>query len=174
MFGDIKETRENVRPRRYIDQNDRYNQVLEEKIVYVRKDALESFKNTCKQYESEVGFLIMGRRRKDTGGSESYFIVQEIPFLRVGSEKQVEIAVEDKREAMIQYPHLDVLGFAHSHPGFGIFFSRGDENTAKGFGENSFHIVYDPESQEIGYALSDEIVKQEFLSLFGNIQQKEA
>lgn len=66
-----------------------------------------------------------------------------------------------------QFPDLEILGWHHTHPGFGIFLSRHDEFIHRNFFDSRWHVamVVDPRRGELGFFqwLGDDLANTGFL-----------
>ncbi|MCK5603369.1 hypothetical protein KAR91_15905 [Candidatus Pacearchaeota archaeon] len=70
----------------------------------------------------------------------------------------------------------NIIGWYHSHPGYGVFMSEVDLNTQKTlnqFSPNILAIVYDPSTEEFGFFAFNfeknyvERISNEFIQIFG-------
>lgn len=129
--------------------------------VYLRREALvcatELGRHHARTGPVEIGLLCLGRRSVDPQGT--YTIVDELPLAGVGQRTTVEIPVATKLEVQRQHPALDVVGWAHTHPGFGVFFSGTDRENCEQYGPEAINLVYDPVAEQIGFALGAEILE---------------
>lgn len=104
----------------------------------------------------EVGGVLVGELLRDAAG----------PYLRIddtidalhAEEKGAELTFTHAtwdhihKEMDAKHPDKRVVGWYHTHPGFGIFLSDRDQFIHKGFFNLPFQVafVYDPKSREHG------------------------
>lgn len=173
LFG--PPVRSEHRPRDLLDGNDAYQcWQLSTQIVYVRREALLEMMATGRRYAGgrsrrgdtvEVAFLCMGRRSTDARGT--YSIIESFPFVAEGKLSTVRLPGPAKDRIRRQSPALDSIGWAHTHPDFGVFFSEPDVATCGDFGPDGVNFVYDPIRHEIGVARGDHIEITESTRRFG-------
>ena len=139
-------------------------------LVFVNVVALQTMRQyTASRTDIEVGGLVVGH----------FAIDGDIPFVRVdaallalkaeGSEGSLRVTaealVEMDQERERRYPDLRIVGWFHSHPGFGIFLSGTDLGTHRtAFKDGPFvALVLDPISRKEGvFGWQDEEVKGPF------------
>jgi len=106
--------------------------------------------------DREIGGVLVGRLRRDSGG----------PFVRVettvdalhAEEKSTELTFTHETWAHIhevmdrEHPDREIVGWYHTHPGFGVFLSDRDEFIHRSFFDSPHQValVYDPQSREHG------------------------
>lgn len=150
------------RPRDAFAGNPRYvHRALPGRDVYVRRAAMRTMASIALAHASEgdvreVSFICMGRAAVDAVGP--YTIVDQLPLADVGQRTTVQIPVEARSRARARFPALDIVGWAHTHPGFGIFFSGPDLATCKDYGDSAVNFVLDPISGELGVALGSRML----------------
>lgn len=142
------------RPRGGYLDNPRYAVVaLRGQTVFIRRGALARLLRTGRRYAErravEVGFLCLGRRERDAAGT--YTAIEHFPLVGVGTATRVEMPAEAKIAAQRARASLDVVGWAHTHPNFGIFFSGTDLQNCAHYGERAINLVYDPIRGELGF-----------------------
>jgi proteasome lid subunit RPN8/RPN11 len=130
-------------------------------MVYVRVDALRTMADVAREYGCrdtpvEVAFLCLGRRAEDIRGP--YTIIEALPFVAEGNATFVRLTLDAKARARREHLALDVVGWAHTHPGYGIFFSGTDVESCADYGPDGVNLVYDPQARRLGVALGDQIV----------------
>jgi proteasome lid subunit RPN8/RPN11 len=150
------------RPRWAFLQSPRWTQLeLPARTVFVRRAGLARMFRQARRYAArapvEVGFLCLGRRERDAHGA--YTVLSALPLVGVGTRSQVVMPAEEKLRAQRQHPELDVVGWAHTHPGFGVFFSGTDDENCAHYGPDAVNLVYDPLREELGLALGPRMVR---------------
>ncbi len=122
--------------------------------AFVRRGALHEMWLTATRHAKrkavEVAFLCMGRRAEDALGP--YTVLDQLGWLALGTATSVRVSAEDKERVLRAWPSLDVVGWAHTHPGFGVVFSVVDLVTCEDFGEAALNLVVDPLRRELGVA----------------------
>ena len=163
---------ENVRPRRIFERHPGYVSLTDaaSHVVFASAMALAEMVRAGSidaggWERREVAFLCLGRRFNDRDGR--YTVIQELPFLAVGEAAHVKLTSDDKTRVRKEFPYLDVLGFAHTHPNYGVFFSSGDVATAEGFGPDGVHLVLDPIRGLLGVGFHTRIVDELRLAELG-------
>lgn len=91
----------------------------------------------------------MGRR---TRGSVR---IERMPRLSIGQETWVNVLDSDVQRLAASHPEVEVLGWAHTHPGYGPLFSRGDVAVCRRFGPGALNLVLDPLTLELGLAWAE-------------------
>ena len=124
--------------------------------VYIRREALEAYASLARRYRNEVGFLCLGTRARR--GRKLIIEVAHIDFVAEGSRAYVEMPARDKARVSAARPELQVLGWAHTHPGFGVFWSGTDRANCRDFGDLGINLVFDPQSGELGIAVGTRFV----------------
>jgi proteasome lid subunit RPN8/RPN11 len=142
------------RPRSGYLDNPRYLVVeLRGQKVFIRRDALARLLRTGRRHAErrsvEVGFLCLGRRERDAAGA--YTAIEHFALVGVGTATRVEMPAEAKIAAQRARASLDVVGWAHTHPDFGVFFSGTDLENCAHYGESAVNLVYDPIRGELGF-----------------------
>lgn len=133
---------------------------LGDRTAFIRRRALAELWRVAvdhaKRRPVEVAFLCMGRRTEDARGP--YTVVDQFGLLALGSASSVQVTVVDKERVLRAWPSLDVVGWAHTHPGFGVFFSAFDRITCEDFGPDALNLVVDPIRAELGLAWGAEMM----------------
>lgn len=144
----------------YLD-NRRYQGLrLGDQVVFIRRRALRSLLHVGRRFAEErpveVGFLCMGRRERD--GEGLYTALESFPLVGVGTTARVEMPAESKLAAQRAQPSLDVVGWAHTHPDFGVFFSGTDVANCAHYGRDAVNLVLDPIRWELGVFVGTELL----------------
>jgi len=144
----------------YLD-NRRYQGLrLGGQMVFIRRRALRSLLRVGRRFAEErpveVGFLCLGRRERD--GEGLYTALESFPLVGVGTTARVEMPAESKLAAQRAYPSLDVVGWAHTHPDFGVFFSGTDLANCAHYGPDAVNLVLDPIRWELGFFVGTELL----------------
>jgi proteasome lid subunit RPN8/RPN11 len=141
-----------LRPRFSVRGNPRYAEVrIGRASAFFHLSALCGMLAEARAHAVEVGFLCMGRRDADPEGP--YTIISELPVVGIGSRAHVEMPAEAKLEAQRRHAALDVVGWAHTHPDLGVFFSGTDVANCRQYGPAAINLVYDPVRDLMGIAL---------------------
>ena len=107
----------------------------------------------------ETGGFLLGRRCHDFRYRRDFLTIHE--FLPAASTTGGIDSLTFTHETWShlhdtiehQFPDLEILGWHHTHPGFGIFLSRHDEFIHRHFFDSRWHIamVVDPRNGEFGF-----------------------
>ncbi len=141
--------------------------------VYINKDVLEEIKKLCKRAKLEIFGYLIGNIYK--WNEKRYIVIEDQLFIigAIHSDKHSTSQIEGaagKYEKKFQKlkrkknnEELRIVGWWHSHPGFGCFLSRTDLHTQEFFFPESYQValVVDP--------IKDEL---EFFTLDGKIDQR--
>lgn len=132
--------------------------------VYLRRQAVADYRAEASAHARhgapvEVGFLCLGRRW--SSGAHVVVNVEQIAFVSRGTRSYVVMQVEDKQRVIDANPMWDVVGWAHTHPGFGIFWSGTDVDNCADFGPHGINLVLDPLRDEVGVAVHVDFVAKE-------------
>lgn len=152
-----------MRPRDAVQAHEGYVPVrLESCVVFLSRHALDAFVRDGKaagqrQRPIEASFLCLGRRAED--GNGPYVIIEELPLLAHGDTATVPVPVDARERVRGLHPALDIVGWAHTHPGYGIFFSGPDLETCRDYGADAVNLVYDPVNSKLGVALGPKMLK---------------
>lgn len=164
LFGPLQEVQ--LRPRVAVEHHGGYVELdLKGHTAFLCKEALRELYERGREAARipiEVSFLCMGRREVD--GRGPYAIVEKVSFLAEGETTTVPVPVAARRQSQADHPALDIVGWAHTHPGYGIFFSSPDVETCGDYGPDSINLVFDPKSNKMGVALGDQIFHRVDLS----------
>lgn len=129
-------------------------------VVFIRRRALRSLLRVGRRFAEErpveVGFLCMGRRERD--GEGLYTALESFPLVGVGTTARVEMPAESKLAAQRAHPSLDVVGWAHTHPDFGVFFSGTDVANCAHYGPDAVNLVLDPIRWELGVFVGTDLL----------------
>lgn len=119
--------------------------------VLLRPQALAAYMALARQFTYEIGFLCLGRRLRD--GRRTVVVVAHIVLASHGTRAAVQIAAADKARIAAAWPDHQIVGWAHTHPGFGVFWSATDRENCADFGPLGVNLVCDPHSDQVGIAL---------------------
>ncbi len=124
--------------------------------VYIRREALLDYLEIARRFRNEVGFLCLGTRVRR--GRKLFIEVAAIDFVAEGTRAHVQMPAADKARVLSGRPGMQVLGWAHTHPGFGVFWSPTDRENCRDFGDHGVNLVFDPHSGELGIAMGARFV----------------
>ncbi|MFX1502433.1 MAG: Mov34/MPN/PAD-1 family protein [Promethearchaeota archaeon] len=124
--------------------------------VYIKKDVLNRIKLYCKNFHNEIFGYLIGNILK--WKEKLYVRIEELLFLMgaIYSDKYSTAQIEgaagkyDKKFQRLKRRRKDdslrIVGWWHSHPGFGCFLSATDVKTQKYFFPESYQValVIDP------------------------------
>ncbi len=123
--------------------------------VVVTSDCLRSMREHLDTSCDELGGLLLGRAYRHAGPAETHVIVAECSvasrvFDSTGVSLRMETEVWDRARPLLDAGAL-VVGWYHSHPNLGAFFSETDRTTQRSFFRNPFSvgIVIDPVREEM-------------------------
>ena len=145
--------------------------------VYVHKNVLDEIKRVCKKAKLEVFGYLIGSIYK--WNDENYIIIEDQLFLigAVHSDKYSTSQIEGtagKYEKKFQKlkrkknnEELRIVGWWHSHPGFGCFLSRTDLHTQEFFFPESYQValVLDPIKKELEFFTLKASSKEKYKNL---------
>ncbi len=107
----------------------------------------------------ETGGFLLGWRCRDPRLGREFLAVREfVPATSTSGDvdsltftHETWAGLHDALES--QFPDLQILGWHHTHPGFGIFLSRHDEFIHRNFFGDRWHLamVVDPRQGEFGF-----------------------
>jgi hypothetical protein len=97
----------------------------------------------------------MGRRERGLDGW-MFVHIERIGLVATGERGFVRMPADRKGALLRKMPEWDVVGWAHTHPNFGIFFSGTDHQNCADFGPNGVNLVVDPIADSIGVAVFTE------------------
>lgn len=131
--------------------------------VYIYKYVLDDIKKVCKKAKLEVFGYLIGNIYK--WNKINYIIIEEQLFIigAVHSDKystsQIEGAAGKYEKKFQKLKHkkdneeLRIVGWWHSHPGFGCFLSRTDLHTQEAFFYEPYQValVVDPIKNELEF-----------------------
>ncbi|MFN2189280.1 MAG: Mov34/MPN/PAD-1 family protein [Candidatus Promineifilaceae bacterium] len=99
--------------------------------IVITQKALDQLQNHCYSVlDSEIGGVLLGKKESTDSGYE-ILIKASLP-VRTDDHGPVHFTFSADswatlhRERAVQYPHLDIVGWYHTHPGLGVFFSADD------------------------------------------------
>ncbi|TFG23847.1 MAG: hypothetical protein EU532_13090 [Promethearchaeota archaeon] len=135
--------------------------------VYIYSSILEEIKKLCKNAKLEIFGYLIGNIYKWNG--KNYIVIEEQLFLigAVHSDKYSTSQIEGtagKYEKIFQKmkrkknnEELRIVGWWHSHPGFGPFLSSTDIHTQEFFFPESYQValVVDPIKEELEFFTLD-------------------
>ena len=145
--------------------------------VYIYKDVLEKIKKLCKKAKLEIIGYLIGNIYK--WSDKKYIVIEDQLFIigAIHSDKystsQIE-GVAGKYEKKFQKlkrkknnEELRIVGWWHSHPGFGCFLSRTDLHTQEFFFPESYQValVVDPIKDELEFFTLDSKIDQRYKKL---------
>jgi proteasome lid subunit RPN8/RPN11 len=162
LFGPAAMTA-HMRPRDAVANHRGYASItLGERVAFIAHQALrelvsEGSAAARRSRPIEASFLCLGRRAEDARGH--YVIIEHLPLLALGDAATVPVPVHARERARSLHPALDVVGWAHTHPGYGIFFSGPDKETCRDYGDDAVNLVYDPLGSKVGVALGAEMMQ---------------
>jgi proteasome lid subunit RPN8/RPN11 len=117
--------------------------------------------HACSETDREVGGVLVGRLDDGGGSAGSAVISASIPALKaVGGSANVTFTHEVWEEALTivdrDHPGERIIGWYHSHPGFGVFLSDYDQFIQRNFfgSDGMVALVLDPLGGEGGWFVS--------------------
>jgi proteasome lid subunit RPN8/RPN11 len=123
--------------------------------VVVSAQCLRSMREHLDTSSDELGGLLVGRAYRSVGARETHVIVAERSvasrvFDSTGVSLRMETEIWDRARPLLDAGAL-VVGWYHSHPNLGAFFSDTDRATQRSFFRNPFSvgIVIDPVRDEM-------------------------
>jgi proteasome lid subunit RPN8/RPN11 len=123
--------------------------------VVVTAGCLRSMREHLDTSSDELGGLLLGRAYRHDGETDTHVIVAERSvasrvFDSTGVSLRMETEVWDRARPLLDAGAL-VVGWYHSHPNLGAFFSETDRTTQRSFFRNPFSvgIVIDPVRDEM-------------------------
>jgi len=145
--------------------------------VYIYKSVLEEIKKLCKKAKLEIFGYLIGNIFKWNG--KKYIVIEEQLFLigAVHSDKYSTSQIEgtagkyEKRFQKLKRKknneELRIVGWWHSHPGFGCFLSSADLHTQEFFFPESYQValVVDPIKDELKFFTLESKVNQKYKKL---------
>ncbi len=118
----------------------------------------EIYDHTKLHRSQEVGGILLGFLRKDEESGKRFIEVMKTIPARKGEEGVASFKfttdalehIHHKRDTT--YPELQILGWYHSHPNFGVFLSKADQFIQSNFFPREWQvaIVVDPVRNEVG------------------------
>ena len=113
--------------------------------------------------DREHGGVLLGIRRRPEGSQYDEILVNGfIPFPQRYHVKRLRLGPAEIGEIMVRkdtyYPDLQIVGWFHTHPGFGIFLSQSDRQQHAQYFPEPWHLalVIDPQNMSRGlYQLED-------------------
>jgi proteasome lid subunit RPN8/RPN11 len=136
--------------------------------VYIKEDVLNKIKLLCKNFHNEIFGYLIGNILK--WNEKLYVKIEELLFLlgAIYSDKYSTAQIEgaagkyDKKFQRLKKRRKDdslrIVGWWHSHPGFGCFLSTTDVKTQKYFFPESYQValVVDPVDDDSQFYTLDE------------------
>jgi proteasome lid subunit RPN8/RPN11 len=127
--------------------------------------------------DAETGGFLIGQRCQDRYTNRQFLDIEHfLPASSTSSGFDSLTFTHDTwsrlhRDIDRQYAGSQILGWHHTHPGFGIFLSRHDEFIHRNFFDSPWHValVVDPCAGEFGFFqwLGDDLVNTGFLLVSG-------
>ena len=145
--------------------------------VYIYRDTLQKINLLTKNFENEIFGYLIGNILEWNG--KIYVTIEEILFLlgAVHSDKFSTSQIEgtagkyDKRFQRLkkkrENDNLRIVGWWHSHPGFGCFLSTTDLKTQEFFFPESYQValVIDPHKDELDFFTLDKKSERGYKSI---------
>ena len=129
--------------------------------VYVTQKAWESaLSHTRRSPEAEVGGMLVGRPYNDAAGDGLFVVVEAALPTRLARSTRSRLtftheAWDEIEEALTKRGLSDrqIVGWYHSHPGFGIFLSRDDRFIHENYFRQPWHValVINPVNERAGF-----------------------
>lgn len=121
----------------------------------------------------ESGGFLLGRRCRDPRYRRDFLSIRQFLPASATTGQIDSLTFTHETWARLhdtidtRFPDLEILGWHHTHPGFGIFLSRHDEFIHRNFFDSRWHVamVVDPCQGEFGFFqwLDDRLVNTGFL-----------
>lgn len=113
--------------------------------------------------DNEVGGWLIGNWRADQQTGEEYIVVERcLPALYTRQGSAYLTFTQDSQVAMFKvmeekYPEKDLVGWYHTHPKMGVFFSGYDQFLHQHFFPHSWQValVIEPHSNQAGYFIKE-------------------
>jgi len=145
--------------------------------VYIYEDVLDEIKKVCKKEELEVFGYLIGNIYK--WNEKNYIVIEDQLFIigAIHSDKYSTSQIEGaagKYEKKFQKlkrkknnEELRIVGWWHSHPGFGPFLSSTDIHTQEFFFPESYQValVVDPIKKELEFFTLDNNSNKKYKNL---------
>jgi len=145
--------------------------------VYIYRDTLQKIDVLTKNFENEIFGYLIGNILE--WNRKLYIIIEEILFIlgAVHSDKFSTSQIEgtagkyDKRFQRLkkkrENDNLRIVGWWHSHPGFGCFLSTTDLKTQEYFFPESYQValVVDPHKDELEFFTLDKNSEKGYKSI---------
>lgn len=145
--------------------------------VYIYRDTLQKINVLTKNFENEIFGYLIGNILE--WNRKLYVIIEEILFIlgAVHSDKFSTSQIEgtagkyDKRFQRLkkkrENDNLRIVGWWHSHPGFGCFLSTTDLKTQEYFFPESYQValVVDPHKDELEFFTLDKNSEKGYKSI---------
>jgi proteasome lid subunit RPN8/RPN11 len=142
--------------------------------VYIHEKVLKQIKKICKKTKLEVFGYLIGTIQK--WNKQFYIIIEEQLFIigAIHSDKYSFSQIEgtagmyekkfQKLKKSRKKDDLRIVGWFHSHPGFGAFLSTTDVHTQEAFFYESYQValVIDPIKNELGFFTLDGKLKEKY------------
>jgi len=126
--------------------------------------------------DCEVGGFLLGQLGKDEKGI--FFIVHAAVQAAAATEARASVKFTHASweyldaERRLHYAHEKLVGWYHTHPGYGVFYSSYDEFIQKNFfsGSNAFGVVLDPIHKELGlYQFTESLKRRKYWQVFKGV-----
>ncbi len=145
--------------------------------VYIYRETLQKINILTKNFENEIFGYLIGNILEWNG--KIYVLIEEILFIlgAVHSDKFSTAQIEgtagkyDKRFQRLkkkrENDNLRIVGWWHSHPGFGCFLSTTDLKTQEFFFPESYQValVVDPHKDELEFFTLDKNSEKGYKSI---------
>lgn len=146
------DSQEYIRSIHFLGKTSNELQVVLEELVW-----LDVFEHATSHSNQEIGGILLGEYFCDKG--KKYVLVQHALSATQGQSFSgafiftLDALIELERQREILFPRLRVLGWYHSHPGFGVFYSSIDAFSHRTQFTAPFHIgmVVDPLDKKAGF-----------------------
>ncbi len=127
--------------------------------IFVHEEVLDQILDYSDRHtNSEVGGFLLGGNFYDEKTGQFIEIIEYLPATNVSSGYRSltfthETWARLHQQIGEQFADLQIVGWHHTHPGFGIFLSRHDEFIHRNFFSQPWQValVVDPRKQEFGF-----------------------
>jgi 26S proteasome regulatory subunit N11 len=128
--------------------------------VYVLREVIDAIVSHCESYAPLEAMGILLGDSFLWKGFEYTLVEKHIPCLSESTTASVKLSdagiknlIKIIHEVKKSTPEILIVGWYHSHPGYGCFLSSVDIETQRRFFSESFHIaiVVDPLKKELGF-----------------------
>jgi proteasome lid subunit RPN8/RPN11 len=125
-------------------------------VVFIHSDALESLKQyAASDLSYELGGVLVGRTAK--ASSRMFVEVRDFIPARKGVSRRASFEFTNEAQAVIheemqaRFPKSRIVGWFHTHPGYGVFLSSADQFIDQHYFCEHYHIamVLDPTRPDV-------------------------